>query len=199
MVPAEPFPEPTIGKAEARWNNIRDFAVPAVNNADVSDPIDIDRTVNTGLTSARKKFRKFPGMVQITEAAILKARQADKHAEDSAGVTSSGEEDLGGEGAPQDIADMAEVDDFPLPELNPALSRGCSASRSHMKDRRQESYYLRGVVEEDKDKALLSTIANCIPGGRTYITMYIYVYIPCLLYTSPSPRDKRQSRMPSSP
>ena len=23
-------------------------------------------------------------------------------------------------------------------------------------------------------------------------------YIPCLLYTSPSPRDKRQSRMPSS-
>ena len=24
------------------------------------------------------------------------------------------------------------------------------------------------------------------------------VYLPCLLYTSPSPRDKRQSRMPSS-
>ena len=23
-------------------------------------------------------------------------------------------------------------------------------------------------------------------------------YLPCLLYTSPSPRDKRQSRMPSS-
>ena len=23
-------------------------------------------------------------------------------------------------------------------------------------------------------------------------------YVPCLLYTSPSPRDKRQSRMPSS-
>ena len=23
-------------------------------------------------------------------------------------------------------------------------------------------------------------------------------YFPCLLYTSPSPRDKRQSRMPSS-
>ena len=25
-----------------------------------------------------------------------------------------------------------------------------------------------------------------------------YQYDPCLLYTSPSPRDKRQSRMPSS-
>ena len=26
----------------------------------------------------------------------------------------------------------------------------------------------------------------------------VYLYSPCLLYTSPSPRDKRQSRMPSS-
>ena len=25
-----------------------------------------------------------------------------------------------------------------------------------------------------------------------------YLYLACLLYTSPSPRDKRQSRMPSS-
>ena len=27
---------------------------------------------------------------------------------------------------------------------------------------------------------------------------YTYIGVPCLLYTSPSPRDKRQSRMPSS-
>ena len=183
MVPAEPFPEPTIGKAEARWNDIRDFAVPARNGADVPepinvpDPISVSDTLNldgtlTGATTTRKKFKQFPGMAEITEAAILKARQqAEKQlAEDSAGVTSSGEDDLlgVGEGAPQDmavIADMAEDDDFPLPEENPALSRACSSSRSQLKDRRQESYYLRGVVEEDKDKALLSTIADCIPGG----------------------------------
>ncbi|CAM9349099.1 unnamed protein product [Laminaria digitata] len=128
----------------------------------MSDLITVDGTANAEHSGTRKKFKKFPGLVQITEAAILKARQADKQAEDSAGVTSSGEE---GEGIPQeDIADMEEVDDLPLPELNPALSRGCSASGSHLKDKRQESYYLRGVVEEDKDKALLSTIANCIPG-----------------------------------
>ena len=30
-------------------------------------------------------------------------------------------------------------------------------------------------------------------GVRIYLTLYV-----CLLYTSPSPRDKRQSRMPSS-
>ena len=33
------------------------------------------------------------------------------------------------------------------------------------------------------------TLIDIIPGGEVYI---------CLLYTSPSPRDKRQSRMPSS-
>ena len=34
-----------------------------------------------------------------------------------------------------------------------------------------------------------------ILGG--YIAYFMYLY-GCLLYTSPSPRDKRQSRMPSS-
>ena len=35
-----------------------------------------------------------------------------------------------------------------------------------------------------------------ILGG--YIAYFMYLYGICLLYTSPSPRDKRQSRMPSS-
>ena len=39
-----------------------------------------------------------------------------------------------------------------------------------------------GAIDDD---AILSTINNGL-------------YISCLLYTSPSPRDKRQSRMPSS-
>ena len=34
---------------------------------------------------------------------------------------------------------------------------------------------------------------------RDFITQnFGETYLPCLLYTSPSPRDKRQSRMPSS-
>ena len=31
----------------------------------------------------------------------------------------------------------------------------------------------------------------------TVVEKKFNLYIPCLLYTSPSPRDKRQSRMPS--
>ena len=42
-------------------------------------------------------------------------------------------------------------------------------------------------------ETLVQTLAN---GGVD--SMEEYKYIICLLYTSPSPRDKRQSRMPSS-
>ena len=34
--------------------------------------------------------------------------------------------------------------------------------------------------------------------GKLDDTEFVVAAIPCLLYTSPSPRDKRQSRMPSS-
>ena len=35
-------------------------------------------------------------------------------------------------------------------------------------------------------------------GNLNYLAEKLNVSIACLLYTSPSPRDKRQSRMPSS-
>ena len=41
--------------------------------------------------------------------------------------------------------------------------------------------------------AVVGTIGIVIPGLPTTPLMIL-----CLLYTSPSPRDKRQSRMPSS-
>ena len=43
----------------------------------------------------------------------------------------------------------------------------------------------------DTGSALKSDLAN----NATITAMHLY---SCLLYTSPSPRDKRQSRMPSS-
>ena len=35
-------------------------------------------------------------------------------------------------------------------------------------------------------------------GNKRHGVALPYYYMSCLLYTSPSPRDKRQSRMPSS-
>ena len=43
--------------------------------------------------------------------------------------------------------------------------------------------------------AIIGRVANRIRGARFAIDGEYY---DCLLYTSPSPRDKRQSRMPSS-
>ena len=41
------------------------------------------------------------------------------------------------------------------------------------------------------------TIAGFVSKDKAILTNF-GLQIPCLLYTSPSPRDKRQSRMPSS-
>ena len=36
------------------------------------------------------------------------------------------------------------------------------------------------------------------PGSYHPVFDFLFEYYPCLLYTSPSPRDQRGSRMPSS-
>ena len=48
-----------------------------------------------------------------------------------------------------------------------------------------------------KDLCKSEFIKDCKALGFTPITAEL-TYCDCLLYTSPSPRDKRQSRMPSS-
>ena len=55
---------------------------------------------------------------------------------------------------------------------------------------------LKGNSVKDIEKTVcwghLETLNRCLPGRYKAPTYF------CLLYTSPSPRDKRQSRMPSS-
>ena len=68
-------------------------------------------------------------------------------------------------------------------------------------------YLLRPLLRLSREHQLAS-IADLMAfryGGRgtgLLVTVFMLVgilpYISCLLYTSPSPRDKRQSRMPSS-
>ena len=43
-----------------------------------------------------------------------------------------------------------------------------------------------------------SNISNSVHHSVGSVSDYLVGNYPCLLYTSPSPRDKRQSRMPSS-
>ena len=37
-----------------------------------------------------------------------------------------------------------------------------------------------------------------LPSGKSWVFLNAYNYQGCLLYTSPSPRDRQKSRMPSS-
>ena len=58
-------------------------------------------------------------------------------------------------------------------------------------------------IDEDYESDMLSVEIDTTIGPITIATSYIpprvgFMHYPCLLYTSPSPRDKRQSRMPSS-
>ena len=52
--------------------------------------------------------------------------------------------------------------------------------------------------------AIGTIVVTAVDGVRCCLMLYVYtsiistLSIYCLLYTSPSPRDKRQSRMPSS-
>ena len=53
---------------------------------------------------------------------------------------------------------------------------------------------------------ILEVEYSCSPGGidlfevydKTDIPLSVPIYETCLLYTSPSPRDRQKSRMPSS-
>ena len=71
-----------------------------------------------------------------------------------------------------------------------------------------DQYFIKGIVSSSKGSLAIVSF----PGGDDY---FLYVgdsigndshtlktiqvdMVTCLLYTSPSPRDKRQSRMPSS-
>ena len=53
--------------------------------------------------------------------------------------------------------------------------------------------FLQNIITNDIDKVDDSN--SCFASILTPQGKYLY---DCLLYTSPSPRDKRQSRMPSS-
>ena len=61
--------------------------------------------------------------------------------------------------------------------------------------RRSVRRFLPKEVDQSKIKKILEGAAFA-PSGHNIQPWHVYVV--CLLYTSPSPRDKRQSRMPSS-
>ena len=66
------------------------------------------------------------------------------------------------------------------------------ASKRTRNERHFDVQIMGGIVLHN------GSIAEMKTGEGKTLTIVLAAYLNCLLYTSPSPRDKRQSRMPSS-
>ena len=56
----------------------------------------------------------------------------------------------------------------------------------------------RFYVAVEDDELLRPMYPSDLEGARARLFLFLVQYWGCLLYTSPSPRDQRGSRMPSS-
>ena len=63
---------------------------------------------------------------------------------------------------------------------------------------RSKGEFQKGLDESTKAMKLEQTIQDMDAGGRTPSQALAARAKACLLYTSPSPRDRQKSRMPSS-
>ncbi|CAM9222615.1 unnamed protein product [Ectocarpus sp. 4 AP-2014] len=149
-VPANPFPEPINGKAIAMWQHVKDVAVPEAR---------VECANLAGWGS--------PGMAGVAQAAVAaKLASAHKAKRAQAGATYTGVTKAPPAcGSGSDAGQGREEDDFfaEPPSSGPVLLGGSSEGSTGM---RQESYYLRGVIDEGRDNKMLATIADCIPGRQ---------------------------------
>lgn len=164
IVPANPFPEPTNGKAIGRWKTLRSEAVPSTRG-DVGTVDEADNQNSTGRNSPLVS----PLMAGVAQAALAAARDAVKPDTPD----KPGQSDPGSGSEIEKLAVTAGDGGEESTETSPGSdasgeggrrARFSGAQGAISKEMRQESYYLRGVVEAERDADLLSTIAECIPG-----------------------------------
>lgn len=183
-VPANPFPEPINGKAVAMWKHVKDFAVPAASNS-----TDNATKHGDGGGNGSGDGRSSPAMAGIAQAALAAAAASSrktKKPRPQAPPSGSGADNRpplcgksdggcggGGRGPREERGISASSGE--LESSEPIMlgdTQGGNGSGdgdgSSSKGMRQESYYLRGAVEEARDRDLLAAIADCIPGDVAF-------------------------------
>ena len=90
-------------------------------------------------------------------------------------------------------------------ELSQAITRELESrsSQESLAKKEGERQRLKSEIQDNVTRELLSKMQGQTPSSNSVETAQTTIQptdwtLPCLLYTSPSPRDKRQSRMPSS-
>ena len=92
---------------------------------------------------------------------------------------------------------MTEVKGFGRQKGHTELYRGAEYTIDFLPKIKIEIAVTDEMVEQVKAAIIKSSASGKIGDGKIFISPIDEV-VSCLLYTSPSPRDKRQSRMPSS-
>ena len=85
--------------------------------------------------------------------------------------------------------------------LNPSDCVAGIADDEALRQKWARYHLIRDVIKSEPvqvNEQLVSSICSAIADEPAYTNITPFAGSSCLLYTSPSPRDKRQSRMPSS-
>ena len=68
----------------------------------------------------------------------------------------------------------------------------------HMDNRRTTRHFSERDVPRELIELAIKTASTAPSGAHLQPWTFVAISNPCLLYTSPSPRDRQKSRMPSS-
>lgn len=179
-VPANPFPEPTNGKAVAMWKHVKDFAVPEASGS-------TDNATQHAGDNGGGDGRDSPAMAGIAQAAMAAASTANRKTKkprpheslvdslpDPPACGKSDGGCAGGGRGPREEREYScssgELESSKPLRLGDTQGGSGDGSGSSNQGMRQESYYLRGAIEADRDRDLLATIADCIPGNMVFDT-----------------------------
>ena len=181
-VPAKPFPKPTNGMAKARWKLLKgkdSSSSPRIVSEGAEESVNVNPLdpVSRGVTSepggsegskgsfGGKRDRK----ASITEAEVVEAFKSSMNTNHSKNKSSTSTESQAARArdAEQDTEPVGDYDDTDTDDS--ASSGGRSVKRGTMTMRR-ESYYLRGVADENRERQMLRNLAECLPGTHSYST-----------------------------
>lgn len=209
-VPAKPFPEPTNGKAVALWKNVKDVAVPEAshshgNNGSTDNPdvggsgiggwgspamAGVAQAAMTAALTASRKSKKSPAGLSLDDVAKLSPTCGDGDGDNSrcSGSTiNSNSNSYGSDQGPEETCDSSGPTSSRPVQMG-GTQQDDGGKDSPCKMMRQESYYLRGQIEADRDKNFLTTIADCIP-GMVLVHFVLYCIVLCCAWQQEVPTN----------
>lgn len=193
VVPAKPFPSPTNGKAVSMWRDAQKAMLQRVSPEPVAHNMSDTTSAATMADEEGTHLRSPSALAGLVQAVVDNKKSSGNHnvfhVLPPLNVTKTADQQVP---SPESLEAGLEKE-APLLCLHPSASgtseednpdspstsmdgsdQGLVNRRQMFSGKnedgstgmRQESYYLRGVVEAERDESLLRTISDCIPGAQ---------------------------------